>query len=490
MFQQQVTYQNETLDDKQGLEALVFPAELQLVLLARRHGRADELRFALVQRLRIANEYPEVHRILKDLQDPDELDSRGNSAAVEAAFSRHTDMLKMLIAAAANVNRTDRSGCTALVAASISRNVDAVQVLLHASADANAVGTGFNFGCLPTTHREKDAAGFNFGVEALAATPLWLRVRHYCQIFAEKVEEDVTTCIILRMLAGVGADPNWAPRSNECWLSVLPGTTPLLLAAELGGEQLARCLVEVWADPLMVDSWSRCPLLVAAENGHTRLVTFLISVSADLEQVDGWQRTPLWTAASQGFANTVATLLLAGADVHAADNQGRMPIWTGSASGSAETVRTLLQARADVDASDSWGATPLCAAAEFGNVEVVSALLLARAEVDRADKLGRTPMWLAAAADHTAVLFCLLLAGADKEKASNSGATPLLAACECPKGLRAAYALMSCGANLGKVDHQGRTAWQIACSRVNPDDFENVFANALPIAGLGWGHYE
>ena len=458
------------------------------MLLPRLRGRADELRdvisgfayggFGPLHWLREpAHNGPRdqqmLHKILRELQDPDELGSDGMLAAVIAASSGRTEVINMLIAAAADVNGADRRGRTALAAASTSNHEDTARVLLHASADVNAGVAGFNAG--------------RYGPH-FVATSLWLVVdgaatANQQRLPSFQVREAITRpCGILRLLAEAGADPNWAPCSSERWRFVLPGTTPLHRAAESGAEELAQCLVEVRADPLMVDHWSRSPLLVAAENGHARVVACLISAGANLEQVDGWQRTPLWTAASRGFVNTVSTLLLARADVHAADNQGRTPIWTGSASGSAETVRALLHAHANLEAVDSWGATPLSAAAEFGRVKMVSALLLARAEVDRADNLGRTPLWLAAARDHVGVLFALLLAGADKEKASHSGTTPLLAACECPKGLRAAYALMSCGADMRKTDHQGRTAWQIACTRGCQEDFENVFA-FLPFAG-------
>ena len=437
-------------------------------------------------------------QILKELQDPDELGTDGTlaaTAAARAASEGDTQALSMLIAAAADVNRADRFGCTALAVATTSNHEDAVRVLLHASADANAVvamsgsmndtyGAPVRF-VPPSLWRVADRASLTG--TTFVATSVWQSVDKAVDgVFLDKIDYR-TTCAILRLLAEAGADPNWAPCSSERWRFVLPGTTPLHRAAESGAEELAQCLVEVRADPLMVDHWSRSPLLVAAENGHARVVACLISAGANLEQVDGWQRTPLWTAASRGFVNTVSTLLLARADVHAADNQGRTPIWTGSASGSAETVRALLHAHANLEAVDSWGATPLSAAAEFGRVKMVSALLLARAEVDRADNLGRTPLWLAAARDHVGVLFALLLAGADKEKASNSGTTPLLAAVEYAKGLRTAYALMSCGADICKTDHQGRTAWQIACSRDNPDDFQKVFDDTHQVLGPAHG---
>ena len=334
---------SKSLQDEEGLEAFPFP--LQLVLLPRRHGRADDLTLAAtpfylcnrddpwsaVRSPSVQNnEYQQLHQILNELQDPDEADSTGNLATVLAAGRGHAGVLRMLIAAAADLNKTDMSGSTAIASASRSQREGVVQILLHATADVNV---------------EANLAHVD---PPCPVTRLWLAVDPFLDYYGRRNE---ATYAIVRLLAGAGADPNWALRSNSQWNFSLPGTTPLLRAAKSGAEELARCLIEIQASPHMVDLWSRTPLLVAAENGHTRLVQYLISAEADLEPADGWQRTPLWTAAYWGFANTVSTLLLARADIHAADNRGRSSIWAASASGFAETAKALLLAGADLHAS-------------------------------------------------------------------------------------------------------------------------------------------
>jgi len=68
-------------------------------------------------------------------------DNRGETALMYAAFSGHTDIARLLIQAGANVNATDTRGRTPLMAAALEGHTDIARLLIQAGANVNATDT-------------------------------------------------------------------------------------------------------------------------------------------------------------------------------------------------------------------------------------------------------------------------------------------------------------------------------------------------------------
>ena len=93
------------------------------------------------------------------------------------------------------------------------------------------------------------------------------------------------------------------------------GTTPLILAARSGRDQVVRELVRAGADVNGKDNNKQTALHKASSCGHSSVVKTLTEAGANLNVQDEWRKTPLMDAAYRGHANVVMELIRAGADV-------------------------------------------------------------------------------------------------------------------------------------------------------------------------------
>ena len=185
-----------------------------------------------------------------------------NDIAVASYFG-HEDIVKLLLAAKADVDSKGDTKRTPLSWAAGNGHEGVVRLLLAAKADVDSKGD---------TER----------------TPLsWA---------AENGHEGV-----VRLLLAAKADVN----SKDCILE----RTPLSWAAENGHEGVVRLLLAAKAD---VDSkdciFERTPLSWAAGNGHEGIVKLLLAAKADIDLKDYYGRTPLSWAAENGHEGIIKLL--------------------------------------------------------------------------------------------------------------------------------------------------------------------------------------
>ncbi len=213
------------------------------------------------------------------------------------------------------------------------------------------------------------------------------------------------------------------------------GQTPLMLAAQVGGTESVRLLLERGADPNITNKAGVTPLLRAAtEPAKVRL---LLEHGARPDVPSALGHTPLMLAArSPGATESVRLLLQHGTRVNARSVFGSSALMAAAAADNLDAVRLLVEHGAEVHLEPTpqgpvpdpiWGGlrTPLMWAAFRGNRAMVEYLLGRGADPNHVAFFG-TALTQTAWRGHTEIARLLIRRGARINQAEPlSGFTPL-----------------------------------------------------------------
>ncbi len=177
------------------------------------------------------------------------------------------------------------------------------------------------------------------------------------------------------------------------------GSTPLILAAQRGFEDLVKLLATKETLNMVSDNASGniSALSIAAQNGHTGIVKILVEMGAKIHN-SGTQEAALRQAAQNGHFSIVEYLVQKGADVNVHDAERRTPLHMAALGGHTKIVHYLLQHGAEKDAVSDKGAIPLMYAVQNGHADTVK-LLITKQNVNMKtnEKAGKTTALMHAA---------------------------------------------------------------------------------------------
>ena len=225
---------------------------------------------------------------------------------------------------------------------------------------------------------------------------------------------------VIDILLEAGADVNWDHLMDM----------PLGVAARTNNVKLMEHLIAHGAkiNPKLrrgfFDAYT--PLISAADEGGEESVRFLLDHGADVNAKTRGT-TPLIEAMSFGREGVVRLLLAAGADVNAV-GRFHTPLSAAAESGDPTLVRMLLDAGADPNLGAERFTNPLIAAAEIGHEEIARMLLAAGADVNAATD-NKTPLIVAAGQIRESIVQLMLDHGADVNAVAG-GETALMNALE------------------------------------------------------------
>jgi ankyrin repeat protein len=300
--------------------------------------------------------------------NPNAVESAAKQTALMWAVSeRHTDVVRALVGAGADVRARSTGGFTALLFAARQGNIESAKILLDAGADPNekgrdgnsalvtAVASGREEVALLLLNRGANPNAADTGYSALHAAVSKNELKAIASLLAHGADPNVRLKMAPAGLFGPGKGAgSEVPAATGATGGAMgaPGTfagaTPLWLAAKNVNVPALRLLRDAGADPALANDNQTTPLMAAAgltqiqgprarrgdvsqfysnwgEADAIESLKYLIEQGADLNAINASQQTALHGAAYMGGNAIVGLLLDRGARINVQDAQGQTP---------------------------------------------------------------------------------------------------------------------------------------------------------------------
>uniref|UniRef100_A0AAY4ASW9 Ion transport domain-containing protein n=1 Tax=Denticeps clupeoides TaxID=299321 RepID=A0AAY4ASW9_9TELE len=291
--------------------------------------------------------------------------------------------------------------------------------------------------------------------------------------------------------------------SHKClWLNACDdhGCTPLHWAVEKNQESICSLLLDLGANPNILNKALLAPLHMAITKGHNTLVEVGTSRCGDLGN------TPVMLACCSNNCEALRMLVSRGAKLCTQNKLGHYAIHTVAFAGAKEAMEVILKWGEEVGYNnecqinylDKSKSSPLHLAVRGGNIEVIKLCILKGAKIDQKqcdkstalhfactqgaieavrlmvssysnveeiinirDGANQTPLHRATIFDHADLAEYLISKGADIDCVDCKGLSPLLVATSCGAWKTVAF-LLSKGANMKTKDKEGRNFLHLA----------------------------
>ncbi|XP_059183151.1 transient receptor potential cation channel subfamily A member 1b [Centropristis striata] len=254
------------------------------------------------------------------------------------------------------------------------------------------------------------------------------------------------------------------------------GNVPLHWAVERNKAESCRALLDLGADPNILNTCLLSPLHLAVSHGHNNLVELLLSYSAtDCNLQGDLGNTPMILACSINNCDALGILLKHGARLCLQNKLGHFPVHAAAFAGAKKAMEVILKAgekfghqiEAHINYLDKSKSSPLHLAVRGGNIETIGLCIATGAKVDQQQNDRSTPLHLACTQGAIEVVKLMLSSFHQVEDIINltDGAcqTPLHRATIFDHTELAEY-LISLGANVNSTDCKGNSPLLLATS--------------------------
>ncbi|XP_055364424.1 transient receptor potential cation channel subfamily A member 1b [Betta splendens] len=254
------------------------------------------------------------------------------------------------------------------------------------------------------------------------------------------------------------------------------GNVPLHWAVERNKPESCRALLDLGADPNILNAALLSPLHLAINLGHNSLVELLLSYSATDCNLEGdLGNSPVILACSINNCEALSMLIKHGARLCQQNKLGHFAIHAAAFAGAKKAMEVILKAGEELGRSaechinylDKSKSSPLHLAVRGGNIDVIRFCIANGAKVDQQQNDRCTPLHLACTQGATEVVK-LMLSSVDRvddiiNLTDGACQTPLHRATIFDHAELADY-LISLGAALNHIDCKGHSPLLLATS--------------------------
>jgi ankyrin repeat protein len=422
----------------------------------------------------------------------------GSTPLIGATKYNNPDAVRLLLEHQANPNHQNQSGISALMLASEQGFFQCVKYLCEGGADVELAPSG------------KTALSMNLSGQ----TPLFCAAKegHYDivkYLLDRGANPNATNHYgvsvlwipsqrglykIVELLLERGASPEIAPSGPEAEERSICGWTPLYAAIKSRQYNVVKLLLQNGANPNAVTSLGSTPFLLASEIGDLDVIRCFVEHGADLDyspsgkeadELNITGQTALFMATLKEQKDVVEYLIGKGSKVNVKNRYGVSPLLLCAEGGNEELVRLLVDAGADVNMSPSGelahehllaGQTPLYGAAKKGHLNICKYLLENGAQVDCQTMTGATPLYTSVEEGHLEICKLLIEHGNSNVNLCPSGdyarelninkQSPLLLAC-IKNNTQIAELLIDSKADVNLVNERGSSPLLVVCQYNN-----------------------
>lgn len=288
--------------------------------------------------------------------------SLGNTPLLAALDNPDETTLRLFLTAGAQVNLSNNEGLAALhkLANSGAELAGIVNLLVAQGAQIN----------------QKDYSG---------KTPLYYAIKSYS---SSESEVEANQDSFLAQLLAYKPEINIA--DNE-------GTTPLILAIQLGKLTLAKQLIELGADIKIADKQGNTPLHYTAELSESMdFIKLLVAKGAEINALNQDGNSPIFFSANASIFQTLKDL---GADINLVNknNESVISVFTNKENKltGLDLIEKAQALGVDVSKTDINQQNALHRSIRFNSPTLSLSLVKAKINLDQADYEGNTPLMLA-----------------------------------------------------------------------------------------------